>query len=47
MWHVWERGDLPTGFWRGNLKETNCLEDLGIGDRIILKWVSKKCVGRA
>jgi hypothetical protein len=31
----------------GNLKERDSLEDLGIDDRIILKWVSKMLVGRA
>jgi hypothetical protein len=30
------------GFLWGNLKESDCLEDLDIGGRIILKWVVKK-----
>jgi hypothetical protein len=27
------------GFWWGNLKERNQLEDLGVDGNIILKWV--------
>ena len=28
MWHVWERADVHAGFWWGNLKERDHLEDL-------------------
>jgi len=33
---VWERGDAYTGFWWGNLKERDHLEDRGVdgGDNI-------------
>ena len=34
-----------TGFWSGNLGERGQLEDLGVDERIILKWVFSKCVG--
>jgi hypothetical protein len=35
-------GELHAGFWWGNLKERDHLEDLGIDRRIILKWIFKK-----
>jgi hypothetical protein len=34
-------GEVHTGFWWGNLKESDQLEDLGIDLRIILKWILK------
>jgi hypothetical protein len=30
MQHVWERGDAYTGFWWGNLREGDYLNDPGI-----------------
>jgi hypothetical protein len=32
-----ERGEVNTGFWWGNVWETDHLEDLGVNGRIILK----------
>jgi hypothetical protein len=36
-WHVWQREELLTGFWWGNLKETAHLEDLGVDVSILLQ----------
>ena len=36
---------MYTGFRLGNLWERGHLEDLGVDERIILKWVFNKCVG--
>jgi hypothetical protein len=33
------RGEVHTGFWWGNLREGDYLEDTGIGGRIILRWI--------
>jgi hypothetical protein len=38
MWYVWERIEMCTVFWWGNLKKGGYLEDLGVDWRIILKW---------
>jgi hypothetical protein len=39
MWHVCETGEVYTGFWWGDRWEVYHLEDLGLDERIILKWV--------
>jgi hypothetical protein len=31
--------EMDTRFWWGDLKETECQEDIGIDGRIILKWL--------
>jgi hypothetical protein len=36
------RGEVHTGFWCGELKEGDHLEDAGVDGRIILKWIFKK-----
>jgi hypothetical protein len=33
---------MYTGFWYGNLRERNQLEDPGTDGRIILKWIFRK-----
>jgi hypothetical protein len=45
MWHVWETGEVHTGFWWGDLRERDHLQDLGIDGRIILKWISNVGMG--
>jgi hypothetical protein len=42
MWRVWEKGELHTGFWWGDLMEGDSLDDLGVNGRIILKCILKK-----
>jgi hypothetical protein len=39
MWHVWRRGEAYRGFWWENLRESDYLEEPGIGWRIILRWM--------
>jgi hypothetical protein len=34
-----ERGELYTGFWRGDLREREHLQEPGIDGRITLKWI--------
>jgi len=42
MWHVWVKGEAYTGFWWGNLRERDHLEDLGVDRRITLRWIFRK-----
>ena len=35
---IWERVEVPTGFWYGNLREIYLVLDW----RIILKWIFKE-----
>jgi hypothetical protein len=42
MWHVWRRGEAYTGFFWGNVKGRDHLEDPGVGGRIILRWICRK-----
>jgi len=39
---VWGRGEMYTGFWCGNLRERDHLEDLCVHGRIILGWAFRK-----
>jgi hypothetical protein len=38
-------GEVHGGFWWGNLKEREYLEDLGVDGRIILKMIFNKYEG--
>jgi hypothetical protein len=39
-------GEMHTGFWWENLRETDHLEDQGVDGRIILSWILRKWDGR-
>jgi len=43
MKRVWRRGEAYTGFWWGNLRETDRLGYPGIDGRIILRRIFRKC----
>jgi hypothetical protein len=45
MWHILGIGEVHTAFWWGNLRERDHLEDLGIDEKIILKWILKTRLG--
>jgi hypothetical protein len=42
MWHVWESGEVHTGFLWGDPREGEPLEDIGVDGRIILKLIFTK-----
>jgi hypothetical protein len=42
IWQVWETGEMCIGSWWGYLRERDHLEDLGVDERIMLKWISQK-----
>ena len=42
MWHLCGIVEVCAGFWCGNLRERNHLEDPGIDGRIILRFFFRK-----
>jgi len=38
---------LQRGFWYGNLREGDHAEDIIMAEKIVLKWMFKKSIGRA
>ena len=42
MWHVWRRGEAHTELGWENLMERGYLKDMGVDEKIILKWSFKK-----
>ena len=42
--HVWTIGQVDTGFWWGNLKKRNHLEDPHVDRKIILRWIFRQWV---
>jgi len=39
-------GEVHTGFWWGDPREGNDLEDLSVDGRIILKWILESGMGK-
>ena len=42
--HMGERM-VHAGFWWGNLRGSDHFKDLGVDERMILKWIFKELVG--
>ena len=42
MWQVWRRGQLHTGSWFGDRRESDSWENLGVDEKIILKRIFEK-----
>jgi len=39
MWHAWGRGEVHAWFSWGDLRKRDCLDDLSVDGRIILKRI--------
>jgi hypothetical protein len=42
MYHVRGREDVNTGFWWGDPRERDHLEDPSLDEKIILRWIFRK-----
>jgi hypothetical protein len=40
--HEWGKEEVHTGFWWGNLRERDHMEDPRMDERIILRWILRK-----
>jgi hypothetical protein len=45
MWHLRWAGEVQPGFWWGNLRERDNLEDLVVDGKKILKFIFKNWEG--
>jgi hypothetical protein len=45
VWHGWKKGPVNRGFWCGNLREIDKLQELVLDGRIILKPTFKMSGG--
>jgi hypothetical protein len=45
MWRVWEKGEVCTGFWWGNLRDGDHWGNPDVDGRIILRWIFRKWKG--
>jgi len=41
------RGEVHAGFWWGDMRERDHLEDFGVDGKRVLIWICKKWVGKA
>jgi hypothetical protein len=42
MWHVWRTGEVHKGFWCGDVKKSDHLEDPGIDRRKVLQLILRE-----
>jgi hypothetical protein len=47
MQYVWGRGEVYIGLCWGNLRERDYLDDPGIDEKIMLRWIFRKLFGGA
>ena len=45
MWRAWRYREAHAGFWWGNVRERDNVEDLGVYVKVISKWVLNRIGG--